>query len=544
MGLKDLTSGHLTAPAEIAESFRLVELGHRLLDENPDWTRRQEDQRELTETLEELERAAKSIDGRLVMGLLGGTGVGKSTLISALAGEEISPAGPVRPTTSQPVVYRHQSFPSLTRLTGREVIHRAPALEALAIVDFPDFDSLETAHHQLVLDNLKDLDLVAWVTDPNKYADRRFYEVLAQVQKVIGPSAQVALLNKADQLSALNGNGEALDYVLGSFDGQLRDIGHWAGGRPWPISAAEGLANPKDRKSGGLTPLRDHLDTLAGAKMRRVMELGNLKTRNLDFRARLDRAARPGDWLRKLESLQQLALDFRPETAIAGDLAALTLAGPSYVAPRLDRLRKTATGLLALFSDGWDFVAGRFKPGHDLPPPTPEPAAPALTQYLLGRSEDLALVTGRPPSGTGVEIEKESSAVIQTALSEKFNREPKVRSTGLMIWPLALAALLIWAETGGQYGGPAALTAAALRSVAPWFIFSFFGDLVISRFIWFRARRFYEADFHRAMELAGRKLNDLANGYLGEPLAQAVERKTRQLDLLADLKNSSDNAGR
>lgn len=542
MGLKDLASGRLTPTAEIAESFRLVELGRRILAENPDWARGEVDQRELTLAVDELEAAAKSVDGRLVMGLLGGTGVGKSTLISALAGEEISPAGPVRPTTSQPVVYRHQSFPSLTRLSGREVVHRAPGLQALAIVDFPDFDSLETAHHQLVLDNLKDLDLVVWVTDPNKYADRRFYEVLARVQTVIGPSAQVALLNKADQLSALNGGGEALDYVLASFDGQLRGLGHWAGDRPWPISAAEGLAHPKDRMAGGLAPIRDHLDALADAKMRRFLELGNLKARNLDFSARLDQAARPEDWLRKLESLQQLAVDFRPQTAIVGDLAALTLAGPSYIAPRLDRLRKTATGLLALFSDGWDFVAGRFKPGSDLTPPTPEPAAPALAQYLLGRGEDLSLVTGRPLPGTKAELEQESAAVIQKALDEKFNREFKVGSTGLIVWPLALAALLIWAETGGQFGGLAALTLAVLHSVAPWLIFGFFGDLVISRFIWFRARRFYEADFHRAVDLAGRNLNDQASGYLGTPLAQAIERKTRQLDLLADLKNHSDNA--
>ena len=536
MGLKDLT-GLLAAPATMAESFRLVETGRRLLAENPGWIRGAEDQRGLSLALDELERAAKSVDGRLVLGLLGGTGVGKSTLISALAGEEISPAGPVRPTTSQPVVYRHESFPPLTGLSGRELVHQAQGLQALAIVDFPDFDSLETAHHQLVLDNLKDLDLVAWVTDPNKYADRRFYEVLARVQAVLGPSSQVALLNKADQLSALAEGREAVDYVVESFDNLLREIGGWTGGRPWPIAAAEALAQPEDRAAGGLAPLRDHLDALADHKLRRALELGNLEARNQDFRARLNRAARPEDWLKKLAELKQLAADFRPQVAIAGDLAALTLARPAYIAPRFDRLRKTASGLLALFSDGWDFIAGRFKSGPDLPPPVPAPAAPGLVQYLLGRGEDLSIISGQAPTGQGAELERAAASAIQKSLDEKFNRDPKIGSAALLIWPLALAILLIWAETGGQYGGPAALTMAAVRSTAPWLIFGLLGELVLSRFTWFRARRFYEADFHRALDLAEGELLSLADRSLGSPLNSAIEVQTRQLDLLADIEN-------
>lgn len=541
MGLKDLSSAGRTSPAAMAESFRLVEIGRRLLAEKPDWARGDEDQRELSQALDELETAAKSVDGRLVLGLLGGTGVGKSTLISALAGEEISPASPVRPTTSQPVVYRHQSFPPLIQLSGREVVHQAAGLQSLAIVDFPDFDSLETAHHQLVLDNLKDLDLVAWVTDPNKYADRRLYEILARVQAVLGPAAQVALLNKADQLSALPEGREALDYVTESFDRQLREIGGWTGGRPWPISAAEALEHPEDRAAGGLGPLRDHLDTLADHKLRRALELGNLEARNLDFRSRLERAARPEDWLKNLEALKRLADDFRPQVAIDGDLAALALARPAYVAPRFDRLRKTASGLLALFSDGWDFIVSRFKAGPDLPPPRPEPAAPGLVQYLLGRAEDLDLLTGRPLVLNRAELERDGTAAIQKALDEKSRRDPKVGSAALFIWPLALAILLIWAETGGQYGGPAALTAAALRSAAPWLIFGFLGEVVLSRFIWFRARRFYEAEFHRALELAERELREMADRCLGSPLKLAIEAQTSRLDLLADLERRLDN---
>src|SRR5438552_2032913 len=40
-----------------------------------------------------------------VLALVGGTGVGKSTLLNALAGDQVSPASARRPTTSDPVAW-------------------------------------------------------------------------------------------------------------------------------------------------------------------------------------------------------------------------------------------------------------------------------------------------------------------------------------------------------------------------------------------------------------------------------------------------------
>ena len=545
MGLTDLARRLLTGDlsrdeAAVAESRRLIEAGRALLAEAPDWVQGREDQAELTAIIDDLESAVKNIDGRLVMGLLGGTGVGKSTLISALAGEEISAASPVRPTTSRPVIYRHESFPPLAGIDGREVVHQAEPLRCLAIIDFPDFDSLETAHHQLVLDHFRDLDLVAWVTDHHKYADRRLYEVMDQVRRVLDSGAQVALLNKADELLALDDEGEALGYVLNSFAQQLKEFGHWAEASPWDVSAAEALAEPGRRAAGGLAPLRDLLDQLADEKLRRSVEMGNLAARNANFAGRLNLAARPEKWLAELTALENLQRDFRPLGAIEADLAALTLTRSAYVAPRLDHLKKTAKGFLALFTEGWDFVAGRFKPGPDLPPPAPEPAAPGFVHYLLGRSEDLALITGESSLLNKDDLTRESGALIQQALEEHFRSDPKVGSVLMWLWPAALAVLLIWAETGGQYGGPAALTAAAVRAAAPWLIFGFLGDLALSRFAWFRARRRYESAFHHALDQAKAGLMAAADRRLGSVINQAVEKRTRVLNLLADLGSGSD----
>ncbi|MBW1721452.1 MAG: 50S ribosome-binding GTPase [Deltaproteobacteria bacterium] len=140
--------------------------------------------------------------GFLTVGLLGGTGVGKSTLMNALAGENISSADHRRPHTDRILIYRHNEAPlpdlDLEGLPWREIVHDSRSILQVLLCDLPDFDSILFEHRDHVARFLEKLDILVWVTSPEKYADGRFYEVLAGTVK--SPGNFVFVLNKADLL--------------------------------------------------------------------------------------------------------------------------------------------------------------------------------------------------------------------------------------------------------------------------------------------------------------------------------------------------------
>ena len=164
-------------------------------------------------------------EGFLTIGLLGGTGVGKSTLMNALAGKGISSASHLRPHTDDILIYHHVDAPVPSSLPVSEIpwcefTHEETSIKRILLCDLPDFDSLIGEHRERVLQFLEYLDLLIWVTSPEKYGDGRFYEFLRLVPR--SKENFYFVLNKADLLFEGKSANEGLDEVA-TITGHLRE---------------------------------------------------------------------------------------------------------------------------------------------------------------------------------------------------------------------------------------------------------------------------------------------------------------------------------
>lgn len=174
------------------------------------------------------EKLENAKEPSLQIGILGGTGVGKSTLINALAGEAISSVSDRRPHTDLVVVYRHKETPLPGDIPDEflnkpQITHSNSSIAHLLIYDFPDFDSINQEHEKKVLTLLQYLDIVVWTTSPEKYADLLFYEVLNKSE--MHQDNFIFVLNKVDQIQSLSEKPpRQLAHIIGDFSLKLKDV--------------------------------------------------------------------------------------------------------------------------------------------------------------------------------------------------------------------------------------------------------------------------------------------------------------------------------
>lgn len=266
--------------------------------------------RDLSAEFEEISRCEAAIDDRLCVGLVGGTGVGKSTLINALAGAAISTTGARRPTTDRVVAYRHRKtllpdgFPR-EHVATPEIEHERLELERVILLDFPDFDSVEEAHEEILEACLPHLDVLLVLVDDMKYGDERLFALFRRLAQ--SPENLYVVFNKIDRLRRRYSDAvdSVVEGILTDFAAKLERYAAIRLGRDrvFAISAERaflersGNAPPASAPSGRGAPAGEFsrvialLDGYRAEKRRRAAKELNIDARKAALRTKLEERA-------------------------------------------------------------------------------------------------------------------------------------------------------------------------------------------------------------------------------------------------------------
>lgn len=159
---------------------------------------------EISDAMDNLSRHLMTISDCLLVVVAGGTKVGKTTLINALAGMKVGETSARACLTSRPAIYVHKKREHFARTRLEKVlipgdrfeIHESPALERLILVDTPDLDGVDAAHHDVFHSLLEHADLALCVVTTQKYDSMTLYTTLGDR---MGFRRTVFVFNRVDE---------------------------------------------------------------------------------------------------------------------------------------------------------------------------------------------------------------------------------------------------------------------------------------------------------------------------------------------------------
>ena len=229
----------------------------------------------------------------LIVAFLGGSGVGKSTLLNRLAGEDIARTGVERPTSKEVTLYHHRSV-ELSKLPENLPIekiklaaHDDESKKNIIWIDMPDFDSTEAKNKDLVLGWLPHIDVLVYVVSPERYRDNKAWQILLAEG---GRHAWLFALNQWDK-----GQPEQYD----DFIKQLKQAG-FDNPIVYRTSCVSGASESKQDE---FSTLQSTIESLATEHTIEQLELRGLQVRKIDLKEKLQSSL---DKMGSTDAIEQL----------------------------------------------------------------------------------------------------------------------------------------------------------------------------------------------------------------------------------------------
>lgn len=379
----------------------------------------------------------------LIVGLFGGTGVGKSSLLNRLAGEEVARVGVERPTSHEVTLYLHKDFkldllpPELPMEETRIAYHSRPERRLIAWLDMPDIDSTATHNREIVQSWLPYVDWIIYVVSPDRYYDDIGWRFL---QERAGRHAWIFVMNHWDQ-----GTEEQIDDLRRRLQ-------------------AEGFKDPLILRTVGIPNGQkddfDKLEEIINDAINRygldILQQLGIQARNRDLKKLADKLA---DELGSEEQWRDAATEW------SQTVATQTANIGTQLQTQADALSRT---LLASEAQRNTSLLSRLKPGGNDPEPLPEDIdklthtlwnarnqarLESLNEQLVNQLQTRGLpwrafrqpLDAMRDKATTI-MEQAISDGINAALANPGGRWQRLlyRSTGVLSWLLPLIAAL-WA---------------------------------------------------------------------------------------------------